>query len=1258
MAHRAPRNPADSTPGVLHRTERERMELNSQHTSSIDKDYTKQDIRDSNDVSMAIMNLTTPDLQPRRQREQVAPILTMLNLDDSGGGVGGEENFLRISTRTASLMGSPANATVGTTTAVTTVPLTPRLPSWEYASEIVVRNTIQYLIKDNDMELSYTSILSMINMLNSKDGEKDFRKSILPVMETTAPCSVVALFSCKDVIARIGRLYSKLLWILTRPDIATGLTQETRRQGQITPKALYFQLYNGIQDAGCTLQDRDHFRICQFLLDHHAAEDALLCLDKIDPARWSGSIFRTAIRCHLFSKPRRLHEAEVVLNRYLEHIRTPMMFGAAKPHIHLAISQDGRDQECVNKVMIRRWFKLQLDASKWEEIKTQYERKRNRVVEAPGNIDRFSTTAATAATFDPYRGSALEGGLTSVGPSFNRRSPMPSTTDAFNVISNSSQTSASTTDLSQVPVSENSPAFSALSSFSTLSVFRSINHRHSTVSASSSTENAMWIKSKAASAPIPKFTIQTSPPSNIQINHHLTALDNSMLEECVNHKQFEYGWKHIYERMGPQLEDRNTARIVLRLCKRAILGHGGPVAHQFGSPNTLTTDVCFEDEFEYPDENYADDDKDDGISSNWDDSLAILQAKQPAKQTSKSMQQDPELWEARAWVVYNKAMLSPDFSCDSGSSRRPSPKSGLSTISQHQHSLSFAVEHSRSYSLTGGKGPYRMDKNSLPQPSSHCSMRPDTSSLTTFLHNILIVAINSPERSSRFLKAFKVYSAMRDDPMNQYQAQLRDPFVLTCIIKAIYDTALSIIGGWCQQEQAQEQQRRELSQDSAFKHELCQQTMDIGPLIDLAFEIYADMRNLGPIRLLPHLSASTTSKNMHGTSRTPGDHTDHSMGTFSHSDGRSSSSNSLSMFFRLSNRPPISSSSTVSLSTYGSFPSHSPTSLSFPVHAFSVSTATIPLSPADAMAAMATTTLSCTLQDLNPTLCPNPQARRLPNEIYLALLHLCLNAGISGLEKSRKVVKTIVADMMTTYSGQQPANLDRHLAAALQMFHDQWLCRPQELKGRGVGDSEDRSTAERQAPKGMQGAEEGTCVFHGWMYRSEEYDLGYMVSLGSSSNTASSLDLLDTSNIPTDALPANQQGSRKHRQGSDDGDDHDGDSDAAEGKDDEVGDLEEHSHYSISKRDADLDELDKYLQDRVNTTSSSCAATRLYSDTDHSHSHVKDADGNHLDHDSDSCNSRFYWDLWGRGDPVFQRMKFSRRRARSLWQHVASLENR
>jgi hypothetical protein len=71
------------------------------------------------------------------------------------------------------------------------------------------------------------------------------------------------------------------------------------------------------------------------------------------------------------------------------------------------------------------------------------------------------------------------------------------------------------------------------------------------------------------------------PNSNfdIQVNHQLTTLDNSMLEECITHMQSEYGWK-VYERMGSVLEDRETAKIAMRLCKRAFLGHGGPGANQ------------------------------------------------------------------------------------------------------------------------------------------------------------------------------------------------------------------------------------------------------------------------------------------------------------------------------------------------------------------------------------------------------------------------------------------------------------------------------------------------------------------------------------------------------------------------------------------------------------------------------------------------------------------------------------------------------
>lgn len=248
-------------------------------------------------------------------------------------------------------------------------------------------------------------------------------------------------------------------------------------------------------------------------------------------------------------------------------------------------------------------------------------------------------------------------------------------------------------------------------------------------------------------------------------------------------------------------------------------------------------------------------------------------------------------------------------------------------------------------------------------------------------------------------------------------------------------------------------------------------------------------------------------------------------------------------------------------------------------------------------------------------------------------------------------MKTIVADMVSSRPGQQPANLDRHLAAALQVFHDRWMCRAVELKGRGEclssggggsgraqgryseGDEKeegelegcDLETKEVDQDKSDDEAEveEGGCIFHGWMYRPENYVIKHMASSSSSSssssnNLASNTDNTNntTTTIETDELPAP----------------------FAEEKD---------SPFEVSKYDADLDELDRYLDEKKIGLSDGNSSQRR-GESEGVNCWMEGLD-------DDTCNERFYWDMWSREDTVLQQIQFSRRRARMLWRHVAAL---
>jgi hypothetical protein len=343
--------------------------------------------------------------------------------------------------------------------------------------------------------------------------------------------------------------------------------------------------------------------------------------------------------------------------------------------------------------------------------------------------------------------------------------------------------------------------------------------------------------------------------SSIQTNRHLTILDNGMLEECVNHKQFEYGWRTVYERMGPMLEDRDTTKIVMRLCKRAFLGHGGLGPNLPGSPNLLARDMYFsdghylgrepsgatksEEQQEDRDDYDYKDNEDEDMRGN---PIETIEQRIAVLEHNRRSRQDPEIWEARAWVIYNKAMMNPSlflFNITPTASPTTSQQQQQPTSSQQQQHIrqqSTAPTLSSSAVAGGTVGTNTVGLKLLPASTG-------TTSLTVFLHNILTVAINSPEQSSRFMKAFRIYSSMRQESSGQYQAQLRDPFVMTCMVKVIYDTILTVVQS--QQQQSPQGQQQHQSHNP----------MSIGPLLDLVFEIFADMRNLGPIRSLPQLCA-------------------------------------------------------------------------------------------------------------------------------------------------------------------------------------------------------------------------------------------------------------------------------------------------------------------------------------------------------------------------------------------------------------------
>ncbi|KFH69075.1 hypothetical protein MVEG_05877 [Podila verticillata NRRL 6337] len=759
------------------------------------------------------------------------------------------------------------------------------LPSWDVASETVATVAIQCLTRDKDMELSYVALLSAVTVLQRDKS-------------ASQP-------STEEAKERVAGMYDQLFSIMCG-DVFDSLDKETARQGAMAPEALYTLLYNAVLEAGYQLKLETHLLIAKYLIHHKKTEEARGCIARISEKQWTGPVYRAAIVCFLSSKPRQLQEAESVLENYIDY------------------QERSANLQNIDQAT-RNWFKLQLDASKWEDIKIQYERRRARLVEAPGNIDRFAQSEENKAKssqeqqgspqkqFKHERSASAASPVSSPSPS-HHRSP-------------SAQLSSPSGHQRTLSGHQRTPS-GAMPSWP---------------SGASATLNASSIPAPVAKGPFSflsslKFTAKdtnttksdtSALPSRIHSNRHLTVLDNGMLEDCIRHKEFEYGWKHIYERMGASLEDSETSRIVMRMCRQAFMGHSG--TSQLGSPN-INKGVAFRHEIH------------EGISDE-----------------EKPRRRDPEVWEARAWAVYNKAMVNP-------------------------HTFTASTQ---STSTTN-----------------------TTSSTALFFHDILTVATCSPETSSRFLKAFKVYSTLRSDPQNQQL--LRDPFVMSFMIKAVYDAIIVVVNNPEQLPPASSFKRHHRRSSSLSLNR--SQPMTLGPLMDLAFEIYADMRNVGSIRHLPSLI------NLAPVSPT----------------GRHSRRNSAlfgSPAPAVQPTPSIASSTSEDSeekadSTSSDSPRPSFTALTMPA-----------------------------FQDLNPNLKPNPQAKRLPTEVYLALLHLCIQLPVFRM--SSQVVKTVLDDMKSSSARQSTVNLDRHLGAALQQYHDIWICAEAENKS--------------------------TCVYQRWMYKPETF---------------------------------------------------------------------------------------------------------------------------------------------------------------------------
>ncbi|KAF9405533.1 hypothetical protein BGZ94_003487 [Podila epigama] len=777
------------------------------------------------------------------------------------------------------------------------------LPTWDVASETVATVAIQCLTRDKDMELSYVAILSAVTVLQGK--KRDDSNSSL---------------SFHDICDKVANMYDQLLAIMCDANMSQSLDQETIRQGIIAPHELFTQLYNGVMQAGYTLKRETHLAVANYLIHHTRIKEAQACISHIDETQWDDNVFRAAIVCCLMAKPRQLQEAESMLEKYISHQEQ-----LASPQ---AQSQNV-DSVC------RTWFKTQLDASKWNDVKTQYQRRRARLLDPPENIDRMVTEQADKSNAEAslHNEHTLS---TSASPSTaasHQRSPSGH---------QRSHSGHQTTPLPEVPTWP-SGASATLNVSPTVDAAAPVAARRpfSFLSSLKFSSKSGDTNTKASDA--------LSLPSRIHTNHHLTVLDNAMLEDCIRHKAFEYGWSQIYEHMGSALEDNETSRIVMRLCKQAFME----------SRQSATSDEVLKE-----------------VDKATEDQKRTSAVMFDANDASHHRHQDPELWEARAWAVYNKTMVNP-------------------------HPFTTNVAQSAG-SDSGANGV-------------------STSPTALFFHDILTVAMYSPETSSRFLKAFKVYSALRSDPQNQQL--LRDPFVMTCMLKAIYEAVLVVVNNPEQQtplpssKEASASRRKQHHRRSSSLSLNRTQPMTLGPLMDLAFEIYADMRQVGSIRHLPSLIQLAPSSPT----------------------GRSRRS---SMIFA-SSSSPMPPSPTRPESTEEGTDDKTDTS---PTGAES---------PRSSVSAMMTLPV---LQGLNPTLKANAQAKRLPTEIYLALLHMCIQVPVFRV--SSQIVKTVLDDMAASTSRSSACHLDQHLAAALQQYHDTWMCADVDAKA--------------------------SCVYRRWMYKPEK----------------------------------------------------------------------------------------------------------------------------------------------------------------------------
>ncbi|GJJ74349.1 hypothetical protein EMPS_06707 [Entomortierella parvispora] len=766
------------------------------------------------------------------------------------------------------------------------------ISSWDMASESVATVALQCLSKDKDMELSYVAILSAMTVLQTDQEQPS------TLDEHTVTLSDEAIESKR----RVAGYFSQILSLMCVPATVEGLGKEIQQQGVMAPESLYSQFYGSIQQAGYELDDQAHLSMAQYWMNRKSFEDAQECLHRIDTTRWSDVAYRTAIRCLLMSKPRQLHDAESTLSQWIS-------------------SQDGSES---SQNTCKEWFQLQLDASKWEDVKALYERKRSRLLDAPSN-DRVADAESRLTpqalqdhqqheqSMSPSRNQKHQRSVSitsSTTTSSHRRSPT-------NQLSSISGHQRSPSGHQRTPSTAKAwPSGASASAASTAPAAPTPSATKGTFSFLSS----LKFGAKTGEAGSPGLGTTTALPSRLNVNRHLTVLDNSMLEDCIAHKQFEYGWKNIYERMGPTLEDGDTARIAMRLCRRAFLGHSGLSFDQPGSPNLIAKDMYFDTT----------------------DSCG-------ADSGSKASDSDPALWEGRAWVIYNKAMLNPHAFL--------SKSTGVS--SHHPLALQGNV-------AGAGSTPMAM-----------------------FWHDILTISIHSPEVSSRYLKSFKIYVAMRSDPA--HHQQLRDPFVMSCMLKAVYDAALAIVHNADQPpspiptDQSIEALKRHRRTSSLSLNR--KQPITLGPVIDLAFEIYADLRQVGPIRHLPSLITLAPTSPA-GVSQAGSD-----------SSPRVSASVELSK----ASSSDVPRNSSISISSRSSFNEQS-----MPV-----------------------------FQDLNPTLKPNPQAKSLPPHIYLALLHLSIQVPVFRL--SSLVVGTIVSDLQSE-AGVKLTRRDHHLAAALQCYHDTWMC--------------------------------------------------------------------------------------------------------------------------------------------------------------------------------------------------------------------------